>query len=59
MLYFFQGWKPMRTIVFGSWDGEEIGVIGSTEWVEVNVLLIKYKIRHFALSILRWRFENS
>jgi N-acetylated-alpha-linked acidic dipeptidase len=29
-----QGWKPLRTIVFGSWDGEEYGLIGSTEWVE-------------------------
>ncbi|KAK2590125.1 hypothetical protein QQS21_012193 [Conoideocrella luteorostrata] len=28
------GWKPLRTIVFGSWDGEEYGLIGSTEWVE-------------------------
>ena len=28
------GWKPFRTIVFGSWDGEEYAVIGSTEWVE-------------------------
>lgn len=29
-----QGWKPFRTIVFASWDGEEYGLIGSTEWVE-------------------------
>lgn len=28
------GWKPQRTIVFASWDGEEYGLIGSTEWVE-------------------------
>ncbi|KAF2454692.1 N-acetylated-alpha-linked acidic dipeptidase-like protein [Lineolata rhizophorae] len=28
------GWKPWRTIVFASWDGEEYGLIGSTEWVE-------------------------
>jgi N-acetylated-alpha-linked acidic dipeptidase len=28
------GWKPKRTLVFGSWDGEEEGLIGSTEWVE-------------------------
>ncbi|KAH8723831.1 hypothetical protein GQ44DRAFT_773707 [Phaeosphaeriaceae sp. PMI808] len=28
------GWKPLRTIVFASWDGEEYGLIGSTEWVE-------------------------
>ncbi|KAL8947085.1 MAG: hypothetical protein Q9222_006592 [Ikaeria aurantiellina] len=29
-----KGWKPRRTIVFASWDGEEYGLIGSTEWVE-------------------------
>ncbi|KAI9759909.1 MAG: hypothetical protein M4579_002034 [Chaenotheca gracillima] len=29
-----KGWKPSRTIVFASWDGEEYGLIGSTEWVE-------------------------
>lgn len=29
-----KGWKPQRTIVFASWDGEEYGLIGSTEWVE-------------------------
>lgn len=29
-----KGWKPLRTIVFASWDGEEHGLLGSTEWVE-------------------------
>ncbi|KAK4999806.1 hypothetical protein LTR66_001230 [Elasticomyces elasticus] len=29
-----KGWRPQRTIVFASWDGEEYGLIGSTEWVE-------------------------
>jgi N-acetylated-alpha-linked acidic dipeptidase len=29
-----QGWRPRRTIVFGSWDAEEQGLIGSTEWAE-------------------------
>ncbi|KXL50673.1 MAG: hypothetical protein FE78DRAFT_532623, partial [Acidomyces sp. 'richmondensis'] len=28
------GWRPLRTIVFASWDGEEYGLLGSTEWVE-------------------------
>ena len=28
------GWKPKRTIVIGSWDAEEEGLIGSTEWGE-------------------------
>ncbi|KAI5295385.1 hypothetical protein KEM52_001578 [Ascosphaera acerosa] len=29
-----RGWRPLRTIVFASWDGEEYGLLGSTEWVE-------------------------
>ncbi|ORY34010.1 hypothetical protein BCR39DRAFT_518112 [Naematelia encephala] len=28
------GWKPLRTIVLASWDAEEYGLIGSTEWTE-------------------------
>jgi N-acetylated-alpha-linked acidic dipeptidase len=28
------GWKPKRTLIFGSWDAEEEGLIGSTEWGE-------------------------
>lgn len=28
------GWRPMRTIEFASWDGEEYNLIGSTEHVE-------------------------
>jgi N-acetylated-alpha-linked acidic dipeptidase len=28
------GWKPKRTIIFASWDGEEEGLMGSTEWAE-------------------------
>jgi N-acetylated-alpha-linked acidic dipeptidase len=30
------GWRPKRSILFASWDAEEYGVIGSTEWVEEN-----------------------
>jgi N-acetylated-alpha-linked acidic dipeptidase len=29
-----QGWKPQRTIIYCAWDGEEPGLLGSTEWVE-------------------------
>jgi N-acetylated-alpha-linked acidic dipeptidase len=28
------GWKPKRTIILASWDGEEWGLLGSTEWAE-------------------------
>ncbi len=31
-----QGFKPKRTILFASWDGEEPGLLGSTEWVEYH-----------------------
>jgi N-acetylated-alpha-linked acidic dipeptidase len=30
------GWKPKRTLIFASWDAEEEGLIGSTEWGEQN-----------------------
>ena len=29
-----QGWRPKRTIVYAAWDGEEPGLLGSTEWME-------------------------
>ncbi|HSA91822.1 MAG TPA: M28 family metallopeptidase [Terriglobales bacterium] len=28
------GWRPRRTLIFASWDAEEFGLTGSTEWVE-------------------------
>jgi N-acetylated-alpha-linked acidic dipeptidase len=31
-----QGWRPKRTIVYAAWDGEEPGLLGSTEWVETH-----------------------
>jgi len=32
-----QGWTPKRTIIYCAWDGEEPGLLGSTEWVETHV----------------------
>ncbi|KAK4581879.1 hypothetical protein RGQ29_025154 [Quercus rubra] len=32
------GWQPRRTIILCSWDAEEFGMIGSTEWVEQNLV---------------------
>ncbi len=29
-----QGWKPRRTLVYASWDAEEYGLVGSTEWCD-------------------------
>ncbi|CAL4947524.1 unnamed protein product [Urochloa decumbens] len=35
-----QGWRPRRTIMFCSWDAEEYGLTGSTEWVEENLEML-------------------
>ncbi|MEO8378283.1 MAG: transferrin receptor-like dimerization domain-containing protein [Acidobacteriota bacterium] len=31
------GWRPRRTLIFAAWDGEEQGLLGSTEWVETHM----------------------
>jgi N-acetylated-alpha-linked acidic dipeptidase len=31
-----KGWKPKRTLLYCAWDGEEPGLLGSTEWVEAH-----------------------
>jgi N-acetylated-alpha-linked acidic dipeptidase len=31
-----QGWRPKRTIIYAFWDGEEPGLLGSTEWAEAH-----------------------
>ncbi len=30
------GWRPARTLIYASWDGEEPGLLGSTEWAETH-----------------------
>ncbi len=37
------GFKPKRTIVYCAWDGEEEGLLGSTEWVEYHADELKQK----------------
>ncbi|MFA5669299.1 MAG: M28 family metallopeptidase [Balneolaceae bacterium] len=37
------GWRPKRTIKYASWDGEEQGLLGSTEWVEDNAKELREK----------------
>ncbi len=37
------GWKPRRTIVYASWDGEEPGLLGSTEWAEAHADELRQK----------------
>jgi N-acetylated-alpha-linked acidic dipeptidase len=42
------GWKPRRTLVFATWDAEEWGLIGSTEYVEDDSLrLMKNAVAYF------------
>jgi N-acetylated-alpha-linked acidic dipeptidase len=36
-----QGWKPERTIIYCFWDGEEEGLLGSTEWGETHAAGLK------------------
>jgi N-acetylated-alpha-linked acidic dipeptidase len=35
------GWKPKRTIIYCAWDGEEPGLLGSTEWAEAHAELLR------------------
>jgi N-acetylated-alpha-linked acidic dipeptidase len=37
------GWRPKRTIVYAAWDGEEPGLLGSTEWVETHADELRQK----------------
>jgi N-acetylated-alpha-linked acidic dipeptidase len=38
-----QGWRPKRTIVLAAWDGEEAGLLGSTEWAEQHAAELENK----------------
>ncbi|MDQ2946937.1 MAG: M28 family peptidase, partial [Acidobacteriota bacterium] len=43
-----QGWKPKRTLVYCAWDGEEPGLLGSTEWVEAHAdELLAHAVAYF------------
>ncbi len=44
------GWRPKRTIVFGSWDAEEHGLMGSTEWVEQNAPALEHAVAYLNLD---------
>ena len=37
------GWRPKRTLLYASWDGEEAGLLGSTEWVETHAAELRNK----------------
>jgi N-acetylated-alpha-linked acidic dipeptidase len=38
------GWRPKRTLVYCAWDGEEQGLMGSTEWVEDHAAELQQKV---------------
>jgi N-acetylated-alpha-linked acidic dipeptidase len=44
------GWKPKRTLVFASWDGEEEGLIGSTEYVEQYAKDLSKAVAYFNID---------
>lgn len=46
-----QGWKPKRTIVFGSWDAEEEGLVGSTEWAEDHASHLQHAVAYFNTDV--------
>jgi N-acetylated-alpha-linked acidic dipeptidase len=46
-----QGWRPKRTIVFCSWDAEEEGLIGSTEWVEQHAKTLEHAVAYFNVDV--------
>jgi N-acetylated-alpha-linked acidic dipeptidase len=46
-----QGWRPRRTIFFCSWDAEEQGLIGSTEWVEQQGKALDRAVAYFNMDV--------
>lgn len=45
------GWKPKRTVIFASWDAEEEGLIGSTEWAEDNATALSKAVAYFNTDV--------
>lgn len=46
-----QGWRPKRTMIFCSWDAEEEGLIGSTEWVEQHDKALENAVAYFNVDV--------
>ena len=46
-----KGWHPKRTIILGSWDAEEEGLIGSTEWVEAHMDQLPRAVAYFNTDV--------
>jgi N-acetylated-alpha-linked acidic dipeptidase len=45
------GWKPKRTLIYASWDAEEEGLIGSTEWGEDNATALVRAAAYFNVDV--------
>lgn len=45
------GWRPQRSLLFCSWDAEEQGLIGSTEWVEQHPQLMEHTVAYFNMDV--------
>ncbi|HEX8815053.1 MAG TPA: transferrin receptor-like dimerization domain-containing protein, partial [Terriglobales bacterium] len=45
------GWKPKRTLIFASWDGEEEGLVGSTEWGEQHEKDLANAVAYFNMDV--------
>ena len=45
------GWRPQRTIVFASWDAEEQGLIGSTEYAEQYAQPLQNAVAYFNMDV--------
>ncbi len=45
------GWKPKRTLVFASWDAEEEGLIGSTEYAEQHATELSHAVAYFNMDV--------
>jgi N-acetylated-alpha-linked acidic dipeptidase len=45
------GWRPKRTLVFCSWDGEEEGLIGSTEFAEQHAGELRSAVAYFNMDV--------
>ena len=45
------GWKPRRTIVIASWDAEEEGLMGSTEWAEQHAAELAHAVAYFNIDV--------
>jgi N-acetylated-alpha-linked acidic dipeptidase len=56
-----QGWKPRRTLFFCSWDAEEEGLIGSTEWAEEHAKQLAHAVAYLNTDagVSGTRFEAS